>query len=655
MVINPEPRPIPAHLADGIRLEAVTFKYQGSERPALDGVSLLLPAGATVALVGDNGAGKSTLVKLLSRFYDPDEGSITIDGVDLRDVDVDAWRATSTGSYQDFVRFKLRAGESVGAGDLPAASDEASVARAAVEGGAASFLEGLPDGYATQLGREFEGGADLSEGQWQKVALSRALMRQAPLLVVLDEPTAALDARAEHELFETYAKKAAAARERGGITVLVSHRFSTVRMADLIVVLDRGRVVEQGTHETPHRPRRPLRRDVRAASGALRRHTLKTPRTVSWVVSDHAPPDNTPPDHAPPDNTTPDHKPPDHTTPDHTKPDQIKPEEIDRAFMGEALALGQSVRSLTSPNPWVGCLIVPEGEGPSYEGATGAPGEPHAEAAALALAGEDARGATVYVTLEPCAHQGRTPPCADALIEAGVARVVVATVDPDPKVSGEGLDRLRRAGVEVTLGVRGDEVERSLAPYLKHRRTLRPWVVLKLGATLDGRIAAPDGTSRWITGPQARLNAHQLRAESDAVCVGAGTVAADDPALTVRDLPGRQPLRVVLGKAGPDARVHPALEFEGDLGDLLDDLGRREVLQLLVEGGARVAWAFHNARLVDQYVIYLAPALFGGDDAVPLMSGPGAQSMEGLWRGSFTSMRRLGEDLRLDIEPPAVS
>jgi ATP-binding cassette subfamily B protein len=244
-----DPRPVPPALTAGIRLDRVTFRYHGCERPALDGVSLVLPAGSTVALVGDNGAGKSTIVKLLSRFYDPDEGSVTIDGVDLRDLDLDGWRAATTGSYQDFVRFRFLAREAVGVGRVAEVGDRARVEAAAAAGGAAPFLERLPEAYETQLGRDFEGGADLSEGQWQKVALARALMRREPLLVVLDEPTAALDARAEQLLFERYAAEAQAARGRGGITVLVSHRFSTVRMADLIVVVEAGRVVESGSHD----------------------------------------------------------------------------------------------------------------------------------------------------------------------------------------------------------------------------------------------------------------------------------------------------------------------------------------------------------------------------------------------------------------------
>jgi diaminohydroxyphosphoribosylaminopyrimidine deaminase/5-amino-6-(5-phosphoribosylamino)uracil reductase len=173
---------------------------------------------------------------------------------------------------------------------------------------------------------------------------------------------------------------------------------------------------------------------------------------------------------------------------------------------------------------------------------------------------------------------------------------------------------------------------------------------LKLAATVDGRTAAPDGTSQWITGPEARADAHRLRAESGAVLVGAGTVRADDPSLTVRDAVGPDPRRIVLGRAAADAAVHPCTEMGGDLGDVLDAMGREGVLQLLVEGGATVAHDFHAAGLVDRYVVYVAPAVFGGDDALGLFRGPGAPTMTDLRRGHFVDVRRLGDDVRLDIE-----
>ncbi len=317
--------------------------------------------------------------------------------------------------------------------------------------------------------------------------------------------------------------------------------------------------------------------------------------------------------------------------------------------MARALGLAASVRTTTSPNPWVGCVVLPGG----FEGATKPPGGPHAERVALAAAGPEAEGATLVTTLEPCAHQGRTPPCSEAIVAAGVRRVVVGVLDPDPHVQGAGVRALEAAGLEVDVGLCEDAVREQLAPYLKHRATGRPWVVLKLAATLDGRTAAPDGSSRWITGPAARADAHRLRSESDAVLVGAGTVRADDPHLSVRhvDADGRQPLRVVLGSAPEAARVQPALAVEGDLGAVLDDLGRRGVLQLLVEGGATVAGAFHRAGLVDRYVLYLSPAFLGGDDGRPVLAGPGAPTMAELWRGRLLAVTRLGDDVRLDVAP----
>lgn len=325
----------------------------------------------------------------------------------------------------------------------------------------------------------------------------------------------------------------------------------------------------------------------------------------------------------------------------------------DEAIMGRAIELAATVRAATSPNPWVGAVVVAAG-GQRFEGATAPPGGPHAEIAALTEAGSGARGSTLYTTMEPCTHTGRTPPCVEAIAAAGVARVVVGIEDPDPLVSGRGIDQLRRSGIEVEVGVGAEAVTAQLAPYLEHRRTGRPWVVLKLACTLDGRIAAPDGTSRWLTGGAARADVHQLRAESDAVLVGAGTVRADDPELTVRPAPtpDRQPLRVVLGRAPAGARVHPALEMEGDLGDILDQLGAKGVVQLLVEGGARVAHDFHAAGLVNRYVMYLAPGLFGGDDALAMFAGRGAPTLSGLWRGRLAGLRRLGDDIRVDLAPP---
>lgn len=324
---------------------------------------------------------------------------------------------------------------------------------------------------------------------------------------------------------------------------------------------------------------------------------------------------------------------------------------VDEMIMARALELGSSVRASAHPNPWVGAVITMDGR--TYEGATESPGRRHAEAVALAAAPDDLAGATVHVTLEPCCSfpGKRTPSCAEALIARGVSRVVIALEDPDERVRGQGILALRNAGIDVEVGVGAALASRQLAPYLHHRRTGRPYVVLKLAATLDGRTAAPDGTSQWITGEAARRDTHRLRAESDAILVGAGTVRADNPSLDVRLAPGRNPRRVVLGSAPVGAAVHPCTELGGDLDAVLDRLGAEGVGQLLVEGGATVAAGFHRGGLVDRYVIYLAPALFGGDDAPGLFHGSGASSMDDIWRGRLVGCRQVGDDLCVDLEP----
>jgi ATP-binding cassette subfamily B protein len=242
-------RPVPSAIRDGIRFDHVSFSYPGTSRVVLDDVSLTLPAGAVVAIVGENGAGKTTLVKLLAKMYEPTSGSILVDGMPLARMKADDWRARLAGAFQDFFRFEFIARHSIGLGDVPRMDDEAAVAGAVGRAGADDVVERLASGLSTQLGPTWPGGVDLSFGQWQKLALARGFMRDDPLVLVLDEPTAALDAETEHALFERYA---AAARDDGGggrITILVSHRFSTVRMAGLIVVLDGAKVVEVGSHE----------------------------------------------------------------------------------------------------------------------------------------------------------------------------------------------------------------------------------------------------------------------------------------------------------------------------------------------------------------------------------------------------------------------
>jgi ATP-binding cassette, subfamily B, bacterial len=241
-----EDLPAPAQIREGIRLEGVSFSYPGGSRPALERIDLTLPAGTVIALVGENGAGKTTLVKLLCKLYEPTEGRILVDGVPLSRVRTDEWRARLAGAFQDFFRFELPARHSVGLGDLPRLDETPAVTRAVARAGADDVVARLPGGLDTQLGPTWPGGVEVSFGQWQKLALARGFMRERPLLLVLDEPTAALDAETEHALFERYA---AASRGGGGITVLVSHRFSTVRMADLIAVLDGSRLAQVGTHE----------------------------------------------------------------------------------------------------------------------------------------------------------------------------------------------------------------------------------------------------------------------------------------------------------------------------------------------------------------------------------------------------------------------
>jgi ATP-binding cassette subfamily B protein len=243
--------PVPAVLHRGIRFDHVSFTYPGTSRLVLDDVSVTLPVGAVVAIVGENGAGKTTLVKLLAKMYEPSSGSILLDDTPLARVAACDWRERLAGAFQDFFRFEFRAGHTVGLGDVPRMDNEQAVVAAVDRAGAGDVVARLRFGLDTQLGPTWPSGVELSFGQWQKLALARGFMRDQPLLLVLDEPTAALDAETEHALFERYAAAARGSSEsdRGRVTILVSHRFSTVRMADLIVVLDGARLVEVGTHD----------------------------------------------------------------------------------------------------------------------------------------------------------------------------------------------------------------------------------------------------------------------------------------------------------------------------------------------------------------------------------------------------------------------
>jgi diaminohydroxyphosphoribosylaminopyrimidine deaminase/5-amino-6-(5-phosphoribosylamino)uracil reductase len=386
----------------------------------------------------------------------------------------------------------------------------------------------------------------------------------------------------------------------------------------------------------------------------------------------------------------------------------------DEAYMRQALRLAARGRGRTHPNPMVGCVIVRDGQvvGTGYHQKAG---EPHAEVHALRAAGEQARGATVYVTLEPCAHHGRTPPCVDALIAAGVARVVAAMVDPDPRVAGQGLERLRAAGIQVEAGLLEGEARALNRAYLKRQATGRPLVILKWAMTLDGKIACASGNSRWVTGEAARLHLHQMRDQVDAILVGANTAKVDDPELTARPpapgpLPGwaggldpgpdpawrpKDPLRIVLDsmartplearvfspalrerplpgqtllattslapplrlaslrERGVDVLEVPAADGRVPLDRLLDELGRRGVTSLLVEGGSRVHWSFLSQGLADYLMVYIAPKAVGGQTAPGPVGGSGLQRMADAWTMAQPRWTPLGPDLLIegDVTP----
>jgi diaminohydroxyphosphoribosylaminopyrimidine deaminase / 5-amino-6-(5-phosphoribosylamino)uracil reductase len=361
--------------------------------------------------------------------------------------------------------------------------------------------------------------------------------------------------------------------------------------------------------------------------------------------------------------------------------------ELERRWMGRALELARAGLYSAAPNPRVGCVIA-DGERLLGEGFHARTGGPHAEVAALAAAGARARGATVYLGLEPCSHHGRTPPCTDALIAAGVGRVVAAIEDPNPRVSGRGLAALRDAGIEVATGLMAEEARALNAGFISRMARGRPRVTVKLGASLDGRTAMASGESRWITGAAAREDVQRLRGESCAIVTGIGTVLADDPRLDLR-LPealtrGRQPLRVVLDgslRISPGARIlappghavvftartaaqeAAAMRARGteveslprdaaglDLPALLSVLAGRECNEVLVEAGAALAGAFVAARLVDRLVVYLAPLLLGAD-ARGMFTLPGLTRMAERLQWRFTDVRPVGEDLRITAEP----
>ena len=321
--------------------------------------------------------------------------------------------------------------------------------------------------------------------------------------------------------------------------------------------------------------------------------------------------------------------------------------------MSEAVAAAQGARLHSRPNPWVGAIIVKDGVEVG-RGRTSPAGGPHAEIHALDEASRRARGATLYTTLEPCAHTGRTGPCANAIIDAGVARVVIGVLDPDPKVKGEGAELLRRAGVDVAVGIESELVSSQLAPYLHHRTTGRPWVLAKMAVTADGAITSGPivpSTDRldndWITGWEARRRVHELRAESDVICVGAGTVRADDPHLTVRLIEGRDPLRVVLGEVRPDAHVNPCVQWNDSIEELLDHFGQMGMIQLMVEGGQLTLSEFINNGLVDELVLHVSPDVSVG--GIPLFRNIAWDTVLGWVKDPRVAVASLGSDTEYAI------
>lgn len=313
-----------------------------------------------------------------------------------------------------------------------------------------------------------------------------------------------------------------------------------------------------------------------------------------------------------------------------------------------ALELAERGRGTTRPNPLAGAVVVGDGEVVG-EGWHERPGLPHAEAIALAEAGERARGATLYSTLEPCAHQGRTPPCADAIVAAGVTRVVVGAEDPYHLVAGRGLERLRAGGVEVERadGDVARRIRRQNEAFLVWAARRRPFVTYKAALTLDGRLAAAGGDARWISGEESRRRVHRLRALSDAVAVGAGTARADRPRLTARDVDAeRQPRRLVFGQ-GPLEDDSDLELLSGPLEDELERLAEQGVQSLLLEGGPTLAGSFLRAGLLDKLLLFVAPKLVGGDDAPSLFAGAGAPTLADAIPLAGLDFERSGEDLLL--------
>ncbi len=326
----------------------------------------------------------------------------------------------------------------------------------------------------------------------------------------------------------------------------------------------------------------------------------------------------------------------------------------DNIYMKRALSLAMRGTGFTSPNPMVGCVIVKENKviGEGYHRRCGGP---HAEVEALAMAGDWALGATAYVSLEPCSHYGKTPPCAPALIEAGISRCVIATLDPDSRVSGRGIAMLENSGIKVSVGTLEDEARWLNRGFFKGVFTSMPWVTLKAAVGLDGKIALPDGTSRWISNDLSRSKAHLLRSQSDAILVGKGTVMVDDPSLTVRDVAGRSPIPVVLGDIPKGSKVLSdprcivyidSLTSGLSLRSRLEDLYRRGVRRLMVEGGGAVISSFLEEGLADEISLFISPRIMG--KGVSMSSLLEVKSMEKSLKVKILSVRDQLGDLWLE-------
>ena len=347
--------------------------------------------------------------------------------------------------------------------------------------------------------------------------------------------------------------------------------------------------------------------------------------------------------------------------------------------MQRALELAGRARGRTSPNPMVGCVIVRDGH-VIGEGFHARAGEPHAEVNAVHAAGDDIKDATVYLNLEPCTHFGRTPPCAEFLIEHAPARIVAAMQDPNPQVSGRGIDRLRDAGIRVDVGVLEDEARRLNEAFIKFITAGRPFVICKCGMTLDGKIATRTGHSRWVTGEEARKLVHELRNEVDAILVGSRTVMLDDPSLTTRldGTDSRDPIRVILdaeeyldedrrvfhvassadtwvvapeGRSCPNADevIHVPVGKKGiDMCALMDALGQRNVTSLLIEGGGTTHASAFEAGIVDKVWFFVAPKIIGGRDAITPVEGEGVASMAEAILLEDMTVRHVGEDLLIE-------